>query len=101
MTENSKGQVTELRVAAQANVNSVAAAIAGSLEDGAAAVCLHCIGPRAVNQAVKAAAVAQSMMRMDGHENAVVSMHPRFERKELQGQDVTGMVLEVSWTGGL
>lgn len=87
--------MTEYRVAAEADVNSLGAAIAGALADNPAApVSLQCIGPRSVNNGVKAVAAAKHMMMSDGWKIQLV-MIPRFISKVLRGQEVTAMELLV------
>ena len=87
--------MTEFRVSGEAKVNSLAAAIAGSLGDHPAEpVSLHCIGPRSVNNGVKAVAAARNMLKADGW-NCLLVMAPRFISKKLRGQEVTAIEILV------
>ena len=81
-----------LKVASRSSPNSVSGAIAGALEqDGV--VELHAIGAGAVNQAIKAIAIARRLMESEG--SAPLRVTPGFMEIEI-GQDTrTGIRLIV------
>ena len=77
-----------LKVASRSNPNSVSGAIAGALEqDGVVEV--HAIGAGAVNQSVKAIAIARRLVERDG--NAPIKVIPGFMELEIDGQTKTGI----------
>ncbi len=77
-----------LKVASRSNPNSVSGAIAGALEqDGV--VELHAIGAGAVNQTVKAIAIARRLVERDGA--APLKIIPGFMELEINGTSKTGM----------
>jgi stage V sporulation protein S len=80
--------VEVLKVASQSNPNSVAGAIAGALEqDGI--VEIHAIGAGAVNQTVKAIAIARRLVESPGdHPLRVV---PGFTELTIHGEARTGL----------
>lgn len=85
----------EFRVSAEGNVNSLAAAVAGVFEDDRTQqIALQCIGPRSVNNAVKAVATARNLMAKEGMDIVLV-MSPEFKIKHLRGSDVTAIDLMV------
>jgi len=76
-----------LKVASSSDPNSVAGAIAGAIEkDGI--VEAHTIGAGAVNQTVKAIAIARRLV--DGGEDRLVAI-PGFIDLEIEGQEKTGI----------
>jgi stage V sporulation protein SpoVS len=76
-----------LKVAASSDANSVARAIVGALSK-ARLVETHAIGAGAVNQAVKAVAIAQRNME---REKKDLIMTPGFIEVEVDGQERTGV----------
>jgi stage V sporulation protein S len=83
--------VEVIRVAAQSRSTSVAGAIAGVVrEHGRAEV--QAIGAAAVNQAVKAAAIARSFLALDGLDMVCI---PSFADVEIGGQQRTAIRLTV------
>jgi stage V sporulation protein SpoVS len=80
--------VEVLKVASQSNPNSVAGAIAGALEEGGA-VELHAIGAGAVNQTVKAIAIARRLV--EGGDGRRIRVVPGFMELTIGGQAKTGM----------
>ena len=78
-----------LRVAATSDVNAVARAILGALSK-APLVEAHAIGAGAVNQAVKAVAIARRNFERRGQE---LVMTPGFIEVEIDGQERTGVRL--------
>lgn len=77
-----------LKVASRSNPNSVSGAIAGALEqDGV--VELHAIGAGAVNQTVKAIAIARRMVEKDGA--PPIKVIPGFMEIEIDGESKTGI----------
>jgi stage V sporulation protein SpoVS len=77
-----------LKVAATSNPNAVAGAIAGALES-AGLVEAHAIGAGAVNQAVKAIAIARRLVEREGESELRVV--PGFIDVEIEGEVKTGM----------
>jgi stage V sporulation protein S len=78
-----------IRVAAQSRSTSVAGAIAGVVrEHGRAEV--QAIGAAAVNQAVKAAAIARGFLALDGLDMVCI---PLFADVEIGGQQRTAIRL--------
>lgn len=80
-----------LRVAATSNAKSLAAAISHGVYDGKRLV-LRAIGASAVNQAVKATAIAQGMVGMRG---LILYIVPGFDTVQVQGKDTTAIVIRV------
>ncbi len=77
-----------LKVASHSNPNSVSGAIAGALEhDGV--VELHAIGAGAVNQTVKAIAIARRLIERPGDRSLRVV--PGFIDLVINGESRTGM----------
>jgi stage V sporulation protein S len=80
-----------IRVAAQSRSTAVAGAIAGVVrEHGRADV--QAIGAGAVNQAVKAAAIATGFLALDGLEVVCI---PSFSDVEIGGQERTAIRIAV------
>ncbi len=77
-----------LKVASRSNPNSVSGAIAGALEkDGVVEV--HAIGAGAVNQTVKAIAIARRLLEHEG--DSPVRVVPGFMEIEIEGEIRTGI----------
>ncbi|UCF10138.1 MAG: stage V sporulation protein S [Candidatus Bipolaricaulota bacterium] len=77
-----------LKVASQSNPNSVAGAIAGALEqDGV--VEIHAIGAGAVNQTVKAIAIARRLVETE--DDPPLRVVPGFTELSIQGEARTGL----------
>ena len=80
-----------LKVAARSRSTSVAGAIAGVVrESGRAEV--QAIGAGAVNQAVKAVAIARGYLALDGYDIICI---PEFTEVEIDGQERTAVKLTV------
>jgi stage V sporulation protein S len=80
-----------IRVAAQSRSTAVAGAIAGVIrEHGRAEV--QAIGAGAVNQAVKAAAIARGYLALEGMDIICV---PAFSDVEIDGQERTAIRLAI------
>jgi stage V sporulation protein S len=77
-----------LKVASRSNPNSVSGAIAGALEQRGV-VEIHAIGAGAVNQTVKAIAIARRMIERDGER--AVRVTPGFLEIEIDGATRTGI----------
>ena len=83
--------VDVIRVAAQSRSTAVAGAIAGIVrEHGRAEV--QAIGAGAVNQAVKAAAIARGFLALDGLDIVCI---PSFTDVEIGGQERTAIRIAV------
>jgi stage V sporulation protein S len=83
--------VDVIRVAAQSRSTAVAGAIAGVVrEQGRAEV--QAIGAGAVNQAVKAAAIARGFLALDGLDIVCI---PSFTDVEIGGQERTAIRIAV------
>ncbi len=77
-----------LKVASRSNPNSVAGAIAGALEkDGV--VELHAIGAGAVNQTVKAIAIARRLVERGN--TTPIRVTPGFVELKIAGEEKTGI----------
>jgi stage V sporulation protein S len=81
-----------IRVAADSSPHAVAGAIAGQVRTEGRAI-TQAIGPRAVSQMVKAAAIATQFL---GEENRRVTCVPQFESITEQGNSCTAMRLLIS-----
>jgi len=77
-----------LKVAARSNPNSVAGAIAGALEQ-TGVVEVHAIGAGAVNQTVKAIAIARRLIERPGE--APIRVIPGFMELMIGGEGKTGL----------
>jgi len=77
-----------LKVAARSNPNSVAGAIAGAL-DTQRVVELHAIGAGAVNQTVKAIAVARRLIETT--DQSEIKVIPGFMEIRINGESRTGI----------
>ena len=83
--------VDVIRVAAQSRSTAVAGAIAGVVrEQGRAEV--QAIGAGAVNQAVKAAAIARGFLALDGLDIVCI---PSFTDVEIGGQERTAIRIAI------
>jgi stage V sporulation protein S len=81
-----------LKVASRSNPNSVSGAIAGAIEqDGV--VEIHAIGAGAVNQTVKAIAIARRLIERDGA--PPIKVVPGFMELQIDGETKTGIRLIV------
>ncbi len=77
-----------LKVASRSNPNSVAGAIAGALELHGV-VELHAIGAGAVNQTVKAIAIARRLIETEA--GPTLKVIPGFMELEIEGERKTGI----------
>ena len=83
-----EGYIIEtLRVSGNSRPNSVAGAIAALLRQEQE-VEVQAIGPQAVNQAVKAIAIARSYIELDGLD---LTTQPSFVKLELQDEERTAV----------
>ncbi|MFQ5812792.1 MAG: stage V sporulation protein S [Anaerolineae bacterium] len=80
-----------LRVSARSRSTAVAGAIAGVVRESGRAEA-QAIGARAVNQAVKAVAIARGYLALDGIDVICI---PVFTEVEIEGQERTAMKLIV------
>lgn len=85
------GQMDVLKVSAKSNPNAVAGAVAGMLREHGT-VSVQVIGAGALNQAVKAIAVARWFVEEDGIDLVCV---PMFCDIEIEGEDRTAIRLVV------
>lgn len=85
-------QSVTLRVSAKSNPNAVAGAVAGSVRDYGA-VELQAVGAGAVNQAIKAVAIARGYVAPDGR-NLICT--PAFVAVDIAGDQKTGIKLIVT-----
>lgn len=83
--------VQVLKVSARSSPNAVAGAIAGILRESRE-VCVQVIGAAALNQAVKAIAVARSFVRDDDIELVCI---PTFHTLHVAGEERTAIRLTV------
>ena len=77
-----------LKVASRSNPNSVSGAIAGALEQYGV-VELHAIGAGAVNQTVKAIAIARRLIEEDKSRH--IKVIPGFMELDIDGEKKTGI----------
>lgn len=84
-----------LKVSSKSNPNSVAGAIAGALSKENT-VEIQAIGAGAVNQAVKAIAVARRFINENGND---IGMIPGFVEIEIGGEKRTGVSMKIFITG--
>jgi len=80
-----------LKVSARSRSTAVAGAIAGTLRESGRAEA-QAIGAGAVNQAVKAVAIARGYLALDGLDVICI---PTFTEVEIEGQERTAMKLIV------
>jgi stage V sporulation protein S len=83
--------IETLRVSGNSRPNSVAGAIAALLRSERE-VEVQAIGPQAVNQAVKAIAIARSYIELDGLD---LTTQPSFVKLELQDEERTAVRFSV------
>jgi len=83
--------MTVLKVASHSNPSAAAGALANTIRDQGWAE-IQVIGPKAVNQAVKAIAIARSYIASSGIDLVAV---PSFVEVEIAGQEKTAIKLEV------
>ena len=81
----------ELKVSSKSNPNMVAGALAGVIRDGGTAE-LQAIGAGAVNQAVKAVAIARSFLNP---EKLDLLCSPSFTEIDIGGEERTALRLSV------
>jgi len=80
-----------LKVSTRSSPNAVAGAIAGILREGRE-VCVQVIGAGALNQAIKAIAIARSFVSQDGLDPVCL---PAFHDVEIDGESRTALRLTV------
>jgi stage V sporulation protein S len=83
--------VDVIRVAAQSKSTAVAGAIAGVVREHGRAE-IQAIGAGAVNQAIKAAAIARGFLALDGLDVVCI---PTFADVDIGGQDRTAIRISV------
>lgn len=84
-----------IRVAAKSNANSTASAIAHMITETNRTVTIRCVGAAAVNQAVKAVAIAHGFVAPRGFS---LYMIPSFDNIEIDGIPMSACVLKVHAT---
>lgn len=77
-----------LKVASRSNPNSVSGAIAGALEQEGV-VEIHAIGAGAINQTIKAIAIARRMIELESA--PMIKVIPGFMELEVNGERKTGL----------
>jgi stage V sporulation protein S len=85
-----------LKVSAKSSPNAVAGAIAGILREQSN-VCIQVIGAGALNQAVKAIAIAHSFLEQDGIDPVCV---PSFHDIDIAGESRTAIRLTIDDRNG-
>ena len=80
-----------IKVSAQSRSTSVAGAIAGVIRDTRRAE-VQAIGAGAVNQAIKAAAIARNYLQLDGIDVVII---PSFSDVEIDGAERTAVRLTI------
>ncbi len=78
-----------LKISSKSNPNSVAGAIAGMMKENQK-VELHAVGAGALNQAIKAVAIARGFVAPAGVDLVCI---PAFAEVQVEGEDRTGMKL--------
>ncbi|MBR5454003.1 MAG: stage V sporulation protein S [Clostridia bacterium] len=81
----------ELKVSSKSNPNMVAGALAGIIREGKE-VCIQAIGAGAVNQAVKAIAIASSFLVPD---KIGISCSPSFVDLAINGEERTAILFKI------
>lgn len=94
---NGNGRVELLRVSSGSAPNLVAGAIAGILRD-AGRVDVQVVGAGALNQAIKAVAIARDFLAEDGIDPVCV---PAFRSIKIEGKDRTAIMLAVEDRNGI
>jgi stage V sporulation protein S len=89
-TENESGEFI-LRVSGSSPAAPLASALSHAVYDGKKVV-LRAIGAGAVNQAVKAVAIAQTYV---GQRGLVLSVRPGFQTVPMPERDVSAIILKV------
>lgn len=82
----------EIKVAAKSNPNSVAGMIANLIKEDNNKIEISCIGAGALNQAMKAVAIARGFVAPAGIDLICI---PAFKQIELDGLDRTAMKIIV------
>lgn len=82
----------EIKVAAKSNPNSVAGMIANLIKEDNNKIEISCIGAGALNQAMKAVAIARGFVAPTGKDLICI---PAFKQIELDGLDRTAMKIIV------
>lgn len=77
-----------LKVSSKSNPNSVAGMIAAQIKEGDDKLSIACIGAGALNQAVKAIAIARGFVAPSGID---LICTPSFTKLVLDGEDRTGI----------
>lgn len=86
-----ENNLKSLKVSGKSNPNSVAGAIAGILRERTS-IEIQTIGAAALNQAIKAIAIARGFLVPAGIDIVCI---PSFSEVEVQGEDRTGIKLTV------
>ncbi len=81
-----------LKISSKSNPNSVAGAIAGLIKESQKKAEMQAIGAGALNQAVKAVAIARGFVAPAGVDLVCI---PAFAEVEVEGEDRTGIKLIV------
>jgi stage V sporulation protein S len=89
MKEKNTVTINELKVSSKSKPNSVAGAIVGALKEKPV-VEIDVVGAGALNQAIKAVAIARGFLAPSGQD---VSLTPAFRDIEIQGESRTAMRL--------
>ena len=85
--------MNQLKVKSNSNPKGVAGAITGMFKDGAKEIEIITVGAGALNQAVKATAIARGYLAPSGIEVAVI---PSFSEVEIAGDTKTAMCLTIT-----
>ena len=82
----------EIKVASKSNPNSVAGMIANLIKEGQQKVNVSCVGAGALNQSIKAIAIARGFVAPSGYDLICV---PSFKNIDLDGENRTSIQLTV------
>lgn len=86
--------MTTLKVSSKSNANSVAGALAAAIRDDGSAD-IQAIGAGAVNQSVKAIAIASGFL---AHTGVTIFTRPSFEEIKIDGEDRTAIRFKITST---
>jgi stage V sporulation protein S len=92
------GAHVTLKAAAKSDPKALAGALTRALRENGASAEIHAIGAGAVNQAMKAIAIARGHLVPAGQDLICV---PAFTRIQIDGQERTGLRLMVGLRNGL
>lgn len=81
-----------LKVSTKSNPNSVAGALAGIINEGEREIEFRLVGAGALNQAVKATAIARGFLK---EKNIDIALEPAFGNINIEGNERTAIRLRI------